>query len=220
MRHDILPIVLVGSDRLSVLAAEILHAQEHIIYGILKMSADRSKRDVHELPVLGGVEDPAYNKMLTNHKLDYAILEPEATDRVAMLNTLFELTGRHPFSIHHPDSSISVYADVAAGNLVEANVRIGPDARLETLNQLFAGVAVESGVRIGSATTLHSGAIVGADASIGNEVVIGRGAVVLPGVSVGERSRIAAGTVVDRDIPADMAASGRPIEFTDIHQGT
>jgi maltose O-acetyltransferase len=45
---------------------------------------------------------------------------------------------------------------------------------------------------------------------IGSDVWIGAGAIICPGVRIESRSVIGAGSVVTRDIPADVLASGNP----------
>ena len=45
---------------------------------------------------------------------------------------------------------------------------------------------------------------------IGSDVWIGGGAIICPGVRIGSQSVIGAGSVVTRDIPADVFASGNP----------
>jgi maltose O-acetyltransferase len=49
---------------------------------------------------------------------------------------------------------------------------------------------------------------------IGSDVWIGAGAIICPGVRIGPRSVIGAGSVVTRDIPADVLASGNPCKVT------
>ena len=46
--------------------------------------------------------------------------------------------------------------------------------------------------------------------TIGSDVWVGGGAIICPGVTIGERSVIGAGSVVTRDIPSDVLASGNP----------
>ena len=45
---------------------------------------------------------------------------------------------------------------------------------------------------------------------IGSDVWVGGGAIICPGVTIGERSVVGAGSVVTRDIPSDVVASGNP----------
>ncbi|MBT8367632.1 MAG: sugar O-acetyltransferase [Deltaproteobacteria bacterium] len=45
---------------------------------------------------------------------------------------------------------------------------------------------------------------------VGSDVWVGGGAIICPGVRIGSRSVIGAGSVVTRDIPADVYASGNP----------
>ena len=49
---------------------------------------------------------------------------------------------------------------------------------------------------------------------IGSDVWVGAGAIICPGVRIGSRSVIGAGSVVTRDIPADVLASGNPCKVT------
>ncbi|MDB4264888.1 sugar O-acetyltransferase [bacterium] len=49
---------------------------------------------------------------------------------------------------------------------------------------------------------------------IGSDVWVGAGAIICPGVRIGSRSVIGAGSVVTRDIPADVLASGNPCRVT------
>jgi len=49
---------------------------------------------------------------------------------------------------------------------------------------------------------------------IGSDVWVGAGAIICPGVHIGSRSVIGAGSVVTRDIPADVLASGNPCRVT------
>jgi maltose O-acetyltransferase len=49
---------------------------------------------------------------------------------------------------------------------------------------------------------------------IGSDVWLGAGAIICPGVRIGSRSVIGAGSVVTRDIPADVLASGNPCRVT------
>ncbi len=46
--------------------------------------------------------------------------------------------------------------------------------------------------------------------TIGSDVWVGGGAIICPGVTIGERSVIGAGSVITRDIPSDVIASGNP----------
>jgi maltose O-acetyltransferase len=46
--------------------------------------------------------------------------------------------------------------------------------------------------------------------SIGSNVWVGGGAIFNPGVSIGDRSVIGAGSVITKDIPADVFATGNP----------
>jgi maltose O-acetyltransferase len=55
-----------------------------------------------------------------------------------------------------------------------------------------------------------SGLELGRPVRIGRNVWIGAGAIILPGVSIGDDALIGAGSVVTRDVPPGVTASGNP----------
>ena len=50
--------------------------------------------------------------------------------------------------------------------------------------------------------------------TIGNNVWLGGGAIVLPGVNIGDNAVIGAGSIVTRDLPANVIATGNPARIT------
>ena len=58
--------------------------------------------------------------------------------------------------------------------------------------------------------TRNEGLEYGKPIKIGNNVWIGGNVIVLPGVTIGDNSVIGAGSVVNKDIPANVVAVGKP----------
>jgi maltose O-acetyltransferase len=59
-------------------------------------------------------------------------------------------------------------------------------------------------------TQRRAGLEAGKPVTIGSDVWVGGGAIILPGVTIGSRSVIGAGSVVTRDVPEGVFASGNP----------
>ena len=82
--------------------------------------------------------------------------------------------------------------------LIGSNVLFGPAVQVYTATHPI------------SATERRTGREFARPVEVGSDVWVGGGAIICPGVRIGSRSIIGAGSVVTRDIPADVFASGNP----------
>lgn len=82
--------------------------------------------------------------------------------------------------------------------VVGSNVLFGPAAQLCTATHPMGASERRTGREFARPIT------------IGSDVWVGAGAIICPGVRIGPRTVIGAGSVVTRDIPADVFASGNP----------
>lgn len=76
--------------------------------------------------------------------------------------------------------------------------------------QIGPGVQILAADHPRDAAVRASGLEFGRPVRIGRNVWIGGGAIILPGVSIGDDAVIGAGSVVTRDVPAGVIASGNP----------
>lgn len=123
------------------------------------------------------------------------------------------LCGRRPVTLVHPQSSIEMDVDLAAGCLVL------PGARLQTGTSLGRHVLVNANAVVGhdcqvaDHVVLSPLSMLAVGARIGDRVLIGAGAIVLPGRKVGDDAVIGAGAVVAKDVPAGACAKGVPARW-------
>ena len=90
-------------------------------------------------------------------------------------------------------------------------VILDPAAVLIGSNVLFGpAVQVYTATHPMSALERRTGSEFARPVEVGSDVWVGGGAIICPGVRIGSRSIIGAGSVVTRDIPADVFASGNP----------
>jgi maltose O-acetyltransferase len=82
--------------------------------------------------------------------------------------------------------------------LIGSNVLFGPAVQVYTANHPI------------SASERRAWCEFAHPVEVGSDVWVGGGAIICPGVRIGSRSVIGAGSVVTRDIPADVFASGNP----------
>ena len=99
-------------------------------------------------------------------------------------------------------AEISPWAEIGPGLCLihSSGVVIGPDVTIGRNAHLYHGV------------TLGDGSVDG-QPTVGDDVTIGNGASILGGITIGDRVLIGAHSVVSRDIPDDMVASGSPATF-------
>jgi maltose O-acetyltransferase len=82
--------------------------------------------------------------------------------------------------------------------LIGSNVLFGPAVQVYTATHPM------------SASERRTGSEFALPVKVGSDVWVGGGAIICPGVRIGSRSVIGAGSVVTRDIPVDVFASGNP----------
>jgi maltose O-acetyltransferase len=142
----------------------------------------------------------------------YNATEPGSSERERLLRELVPQAGRNawiepPFHCDYGDNITlgdnfycnfgCVILDVAPV-VIGANVLLGP------------GVHVYAATHPLSAAARRTGLELGAPVEIGDDVWIGGGAIICPGVSIGARAVIGAGSVVTRDVPPSVLATGNP----------
>jgi acetyltransferase EpsM len=119
-------------------------------------------------------------------------------------------------------------AGVQFPNLFAPSVRISPSAKLGTGGFFMDGAYVGAFANVGHLFGAHAGAIVEHHATIGDNVLlgsavaiaggagvashcfIGTNCTILPEVQIGRGTLVGAGSVVSRDLPGGIIATGSP----------
>jgi maltose O-acetyltransferase len=133
-------------------------------------------------------------------------------ERMHMLRERFAAVGRDV--VVRPPFHCDYGFNIRLGNRVFLNfncvvldvveVSIGDDT------QVGPGVQILAADHPRDAAVRASGLELGRPVRIGRNVWIGGGAIILPGVTIGDDAVIGAGSVVTRDVPAGVTASGNP----------
>ena len=103
---------------------------------------------------------------------------------------------------------------IGSGTVVDGDVLIGKNARIQSLNFIPPKVVIGNNVFIGPGVRFSNDLYPVSQRLIKTEVkdnvVIGISAVILPGIVIGERSVIAAGTLVTKSVPENVVMMGSP----------
>jgi len=118
--------------------------------------------------------------------------------------------GRQPFTITHPNASISPSATLGCGSFVAANAVVAAEAQFYDGCIINHGAVVDHDCQIGAYTHVAPNSVLGGAVSVGSRVLIGSGAVILPGVTIGNDAVVGAGAVVTRDIGSRCCVVGTP----------
>lgn len=118
--------------------------------------------------------------------------------------------GKQPFTVVHPESSVSPSALVESGCFIAATAVIGPDVFIEGSCIINHGAVVDHDCRVGAYTHIAPNATLGGKVLIGKGCLIGAGAIILPGLKIGENVIVGAGAVVTRDVADKVTIAGVP----------
>ena len=110
----------------------------------------------------------------------------------------------HPSVIQAADVILDDGAQVLAGAILQAGVKVGENALLNT------GCIVDHDCVIGAHAHLAPGVTLSGGVQIGSGVHVGTGAVVIQGVSIGDSAIVGAGAVVLRDVVPGVTVFGNP----------
>lgn len=118
---------------------------------------------------------------------------------------------RSLYTVVHPRSVVSRYAQILPGTLVTANAIVGPNSSIGQGCILNHNCVVDHDCMVGDWVHIAPGAVLGGGCKIGDFALIGAGAVVMRGVSIGNRAIVSPGAVVTKDVP-DECVVGIPAQ--------
>jgi sugar O-acyltransferase (sialic acid O-acetyltransferase NeuD family) len=164
---------------------------------------------VYGVPVRGGDEVldslPARETILANGVGANPAIAPRTRVFQSLCARGFEFTRiQHASAILGRECSVGAGAQIMAGVVLQAGVRVGGNAVVNTR------VSVDHDSLIGAHAFLAPGAVLCGDVQIEERAFIGAAAVVLPGVCVGAGAIVGAGAVVTKAVPAGWSVAGNP----------
>ena len=114
------------------------------------------------------------------------------------------IIAQHPSAIIAPDVTIGLGSMICAGAIINPGSSIGFNVILNT------GSTIDHHNKIGDHAHIAPGVHLGGDVRIGEGTLVGIGTTIIPQHSVGEWSIIGAGSIVTKNIPDKIVATGVP----------
>lgn len=157
---------------------------------------------------LGGViETPAVVEEMVGQFFHLAIGNGQTRQRLwAELIGL----GVRPFTVIHPDASVSRFATLNEGSFVAARAIVAPSASVGVSVILNHGAVLDHDCVVGDFSHVAPNATLGGSVRVGAGVLVGAGANVLPYVTIGDCAVIGAGAVVTKDVANFETVMGVP----------
>jgi sugar O-acyltransferase (sialic acid O-acetyltransferase NeuD family) len=180
------------------------------VLGFIDDTPELKGKSVNDLPVLGDfgwlkqnsgnialciVNDPKVKRHLVEKiKQIPHIKFPRVISRYSLVSKFIEwgegCIVAHPF------------------NYITTNIKIGNFVWINSHNLIGHDTI------IGDYTTIFSDIDIGGGTEIGSDCVIGSGVTILPKIKIGDGSIIGGGSLVSKDIPAKVVATGVPAKIT------
>lgn len=113
-------------------------------------------------------------------------------------------------NVIHPLAWVASSAELGTGCIIAPFATVGANSRLGDHVVLTFYASVGHDATVGDATALSPYSVTNGGSSLGTAAFLGTAAIVNPLRSVGDHSKVAAGSVVYRNVPERMLASGNP----------
>lgn len=203
-------IVLVGSDATTRIALDVFAALDQVVLGILENDPNREVAELNDVGVFARMESEDTKTVMTGETVEYFVAVGDNAERKRTYEYMADIAKKPAAVAVHPAATVSSYAKLGFGNLVNAGAVINANAIIGDQNIIHAHVSIDTDARIGNYSHLSAGVRVGGNAIIEDEVFIGTGAVIHPGVTVGKGAMIGAGSVVLREVQPGQVVHGNP----------
>jgi sugar O-acyltransferase (sialic acid O-acetyltransferase NeuD family) len=201
------PLILVGGGAGGRIAADVARVCGFTIHGFLDDTKKEGVR-VDEIPVVGGFGD--IDRFIAAGEFAFGTcFSGDMKKRGDILEHLRSRQVEMP-QILHPAASISTYAKLAAGVIVQSHTKIHSGA------EIGYGVFIEDQCSIGIDTVVESnvsfgtGVLLNARSRCGSGTFVGSGAIIVPDVVIGSGAFIGAGSVVMKEVFDNQMVLGNP----------
>jgi sugar O-acyltransferase (sialic acid O-acetyltransferase NeuD family) len=203
------PVIIFGANPIGTMALEIFSGHGIEVFGFLDDRASLAGTAIMDVPVLGGMSDEQYLKLI-GKKCGAFVATDNNAERKAITAMLTGKRKVMPVNAIHSHSRIAGSAHVEHGTFINDSVVIGARAKIGSHCLIHAGAVVNFGAILGNFVQVGSGSVIGDEVKAGNEVFIGAGAVIVPGLTIGDGARIGAGSVVVEEVGKGQTVFGNP----------
>lgn len=164
--------------------------------------------DYYGYPVLGKDNDAlAIYQQFPNSQI---VITPDSPRLRKKLVGLYKSAGFSFATIVHPAASISRFAKIGEGSVIQRGVNVSANSKVGNFCKLNTNCNVMHDNLIGDYTTIAPSAVLLGYVIVGEQGYIGANSTILPKCSVGDSSVVGAGAVVTKNVQPNMVVAGVP----------
>ena len=138
------------------------------------------------------------------------IISPDKPHLRKKLVEFYRSIGFSFLSIIHPEASVSRFAKIGEGTIVQRGVNISANTSIGNFCKLNTNCNLMHDIVVADFATIAPNAVLLGFVSIGKSSYIGANSTILPRCSVGENSIVGAGAVVTKNVLPNLVVFGVP----------
>ena len=168
------------------------------------------EKELYGIPVVGGVKEMKSLYENGYHKIISAVAfwgESYTKHYRKNPSSRLKQVGFEFVNIVDRSANIAHTVRMGDGNLICANVYIGPEARIGSDVVLNVGCIVNHDCIVSDHCHIASGAVLAGEVIVGENTLIGQGAIIHAGVKIGNNVTVNNGCVVFKDVPDGVIVS-------------
>ncbi len=191
------PIIIIGTGIKAQAALEIFQANDLLVYGFLSEQEGRKNETIHEVPILGAMQDKTFLDLCDEEANPFLALEDEQQQQI--LGGYFQKRKRLLPNAIHPQTFLSKQIELGEGNLILHASAIGLSTRLGSYNFLEEQVIIRSGAHLADHIHIGAGTLICHQVTIAAHVTIGARSLIMPGVKIKAHTTIPPASIITQD---------------------
>ena len=138
------------------------------------------------------------------------VVVPDSPTVRKKLVGLYSKYGFQFCNLIHPQSNISVSAEIGNGVIIQYGVNVSSDVTINDFVKLNTLANVMHDVNIGAFTTIAPNAVLLGKVKISDKCYIGANSTILPNIEIGTKVVVGAGAVVTKNVLPNKTVAGVP----------
>ncbi|RLC28229.1 MAG: hypothetical protein DRH37_09840 [Deltaproteobacteria bacterium] len=154
--------------------------------------------------------DGDIDKIALKYKNIPLIVVPDSPIVRENLVRLYSKYGFQFCNLIHPQSNISVSAEIGNGVIIQYGVNVSSKVSINDFVKLNTLSNVMHDVNIGAFTTIAPNAVLLGKVKISDKCYLGANSTILPNIEIGTKAVVGAGAVVTKNVLPDKTVAGVP----------
>jgi sugar O-acyltransferase (sialic acid O-acetyltransferase NeuD family) len=205
------PVIIFGAKGLGKVALDIFQSNEIIVYCFLDDDITLHNTEINGISVLGSTDNDGFLKLI-GHKCEAFVATDDTKLKGVLVEMLLDKRKVMPVNAFHKTSSIASSAFIGYGNMLNAGVVIGANAKIQNYCLVGANTVIDYEAEVSDLVQIGAGSVIGSNAKIGKGAFIGSGVTIVAGITIGKNARIGAGSVVIAEVKDGETVFGNPAQ--------